>query len=73
MFETGLWTGGTPLLRACGFGNLAIVQRLLQCGADVNITSSGCGVLHAASKAGRVNVVRHLLAQGLPAAHGGTK
>ena len=50
-------TGRTPLLCACGFGNLPIVQQLLQCGADINITCNGYGVLHAASKAGHVDVV----------------
>ena len=62
-------TGRTPLLYACGFGNLPIVQQLLQCGADINITCNGYGVLHAASSAGHVHVVRYLLSQGIPADH----
>ena len=61
--------GRTPLLCACGFGNLPIVQQLLQCGADINIACNGYGVLHAASSAGHVDVVRYLLSQGIPADH----
>ena len=62
-------TGRTPLLCACDYGSLSIVQQLLQYGADINITCNGYGVLHAACSAGHVDVVRYLLSQGIPADH----
>ena len=57
--------GATPLSVACVNGNAAIIERLLQVGADPNTTRpEGDTVLMTAARSGHVAAVRVLLASG---------
>ena len=53
--------GATPLRDACYAGNLLLVQTLQQCGAALD----GDGLLYAASRKGRPELVKYLLQSGL--------
>jgi hypothetical protein len=57
--------GETPLYVACHYGNLRIVQRLIDEGADVNAQGGSYGnALQVASAYGRDQIVKRLLARG---------
>jgi ankyrin repeat protein len=57
--------GATPLTLAAESGNAAVVDRLLKGGADPNLSADGGETaLMIASRAGRVDAVRTLLAHG---------
>ena len=59
--------GETALMRAAAFGQRATVQALLAAGANPRAESAGKRTaLHAAAEGGDVDVIRDLLARGLP-------
>ncbi|CAM9779735.1 unnamed protein product, partial [Laminaria digitata] len=64
--DGGYLPAGTPLLLAAFLGFASVVEALLDCGADVDATSTErvCTPLHAAAYFGRVDAVRALCAYG---------
>lgn len=59
--------GETALMRAAAFGQRATVQTLLSAGANPMAESAGKRTaLHAAAEGGDVDIIRDLLAKGLP-------
>lgn len=64
--------GETALMRAAAFGQRATVQALLSAGANPLAESAGKRTaLHAAAEGGDVDIIRDLLAKGLPVDGGG--
>ncbi|CAN0415863.1 unnamed protein product, partial [Ectocarpus sp. 12 AP-2014] len=56
----------TPLMEACWFGHLSVVNALLTAGADVTIRdNSGYSALDSASRFGHIDVMRALLRYGV--------
>jgi ankyrin repeat protein len=56
--------GVTPLALACTTGNSAIVEKLLKAGAEANAAVAGEPVLMTAARAGNLDVVKMLAANG---------
>ena len=60
-------TGGTALNIAAHNGNLAVLQVLLDAGADIyHNDKASVTALHAAAAQGRLELVRELIARGAP-------
>lgn len=58
--------GESPLFQALGLGNREVAEYLLDHGADVSLTKDDRTTLHAAARGGDVQLIRRVLAQGLP-------
>jgi ankyrin repeat protein len=57
--------GYTPLLLACSFGNVVMVERLIAAGSRVdNVSTAGGTPLYLAARKNRLDVVRLLIAAG---------
>lgn len=58
------WGRQSPLMTAVGMGDLAMVETLIDAGADVNTTSRGSSPLTMAAANGEVDIVRRLIDAG---------
>ncbi len=56
--------GNTPLLVACQFGNVAVIQLLIDNNADVNASRTGAGHTPLAMCVSNMQIVKVLLANG---------